>query len=465
MKKKAWQLERELRNAAIPMDRRIHDSNWYDSDFEPPFGDDLISMFWQANVPGSGAPEIPYQEMIQALGNKGFDVTKAEELLPIGLELFKAGKKFELRKLTASIMAALNEAPKNTDHIYHTYTHPEIWKALLGEINASNNFEKQSWDDKFENQIYQGWIGQLAGGAFGTAIEGYTGVQIEKIYGKVESYITKPETMNDDVVYELIFLDVFSRMGSAITSEQIGLEWVQQIVFGWSAEWIALRNLNQGIMPPNSGAWHNPYSDWIGAQMREMICGMVAPSNPLEAARLAFIDGVVSHSKNGVYGGMYAAVLTSLAFNIDNPREIVLKGLEYIPNQSEYMAVVKSVIEICQQEDDSDRAWKKIKPLFEQYNWIHAYPNIGGVIYALWYGNKSFTKTMTLLAHAGNDVDCSAGLVGNILGIINPVPEEWAQPIGDLLETYIKGKERLSIRDLASQTFQLAKDNWANKLP
>ena len=455
--KKAWQLERELRNAAIPLDRRIHDSNWYDSDFEPPHGDALIDLFWDSKVPGSGAPEIPYQEMIQAQANKGYDVSKAEKLLFKGLELFKAKKTEELRVVTAQIMAALYEAPLDPESPYHAFSHPIKWNEIQKELKATSQQEKTEWDDKFANQIYHGWIGQLAGGAFGTAIEGYTGDQIEKVYGKVDYYITEPETMNDDVVYELIFLDAFNKKGSDITSFDIGLEWVKQIAFGWSAEWMAIRNLNQGLMPPLSGSWHNPYSDWIGAQMREMICGLVAPGNPLEAARLAFLDGIVSHSNNGVYGGMYAAAMTAYAFIESNPRQIILKSLDYIPAKCEYMAIVQKILDICQNENDSKTAWKKIDPIFEKYNWIHAYPNIGTVIHSLWYGEGSFDKTMALLAQDGYDVDCSAGLVGTILGIIEPIPLKWSDPIADLLETYIKGKERLSIKKLAQQTADAAK--------
>jgi hypothetical protein len=32
------------------------------------------------------------------------------------------------------------------------------------------------------------------------------------------------------------------------------------------------------------------------------------------------------------------------------------------------------------------------------------------------------------------------------------VPEGWAAPIGDLLETYLKGKEKMSIRELSKKT-------------
>lgn len=457
MSQKAWERERQLRDSAVPLDRRVHDSNWYDADFAVPYGDDLISLFWQSSVPGSGAPEIPYQEMTQAKANQGYDVSRAEALLDEGIALHEAGDKAGLRRLTAALMAALHDAPVDPDHPYHQYTHPESWEAVRAAMVGGGGEMVAEWESGFGTRIYQGWLGQLAGGAFGTAIEGYTGEQIKKVYGRVDGYITEPETINDDVVYELILLDVFERMGRGITSEALGLEWVKQIPFGWSAEWVALRNLALGLTPPASGAWNNPYSDWIGAQMRGMVCGMLAPANPLEAARLAHLDGVVSHSRNGVYGEMYAAVLTALAFCEPDPRSLLAAGLEYLPQGSEYVAVVRETLAILAEEETPAAAWARIEKRLETYNWIHAYPNIAADCFALWYGAGDFTETMSLLAQAGNDVDCNAGLVGNVLGIIVPVPPQWAEPIGDLLETYIKGKERLSIRELAERTARLAK--------
>ena len=35
-------------------------------------------------------------------------------------------------------------------------------------------------------------------------------------------------------------------------------------------------------------------------------------------------------------------------------------------------------------------------------------------------------------------------------------PDKWAAPLGDLLETYLRGKERLSIQALAARTAFLA---------
>lgn len=455
--KKAWQLERELRDSAIPLDRRVHQSNWSVEEYQKaPAGDDLLRLFWSSKVPGSGAPEIPYQSMVQAMSNKGFNVTAAEILIPQGIEFFKQEKIDDLRVLTVRLLAALNEAPLDPENPIHSYQHPGNWESTVQALGKTKKEKIIPKIPDLDSKIYQGWIGQLAGGSFGTAIEGYTSSQIAKVYGKIQTYITQPETTNDDVVYELIFLDVFERLGRTLASVDIGLEWVHQIQFGWSAEWVALRNLNNGILPPQSGSFQNPYSHWIGAQMRGMICGMLAPAWPFEAARLAYLDGVVSHDSNGVFGEIYAAVLTSLAFVRNDVKKLVWEALEYLPKKSQYHAVINEALEICTSHADKAIAREKLEKRFEQYNWIHAYPNIAAVVFALWFGNGDMTESFSLLAEAGYDVDCNGGLVGNVLGVISGVPEQWSAPIGDLLETYIKGKEKLSIQELANRTARLS---------
>jgi len=454
--KKAWQMERDLRDVAIPLDRRSHGSNWYTSSFEVPYGDALLRMFWDSKVPGSGAPEIPYLEMVQAAYTKGLDTSAAMKLIPTGIELATSGQIDDLRVITAQILEALNHAPIDPNHPFHKYEHPATWeevKAAMGKVlETPISFDRTELPER----IYQGWLGQLAGGSFGTAIEGYTGAQITKVYGDIRGYITPPETTNDDVVYELVLLDVFERLGRKLTSRDLGLEWVKQIPFGWSAEWVALRNLNQGILPPESGSFQNPYSNWIGAQMRGMICGMLAPGWPMEAARLAFIDGVISHENNGIYGEIYAAVLTSLAFVRSDPRRILVEAAEYVPQQSLYASVVHDCLDVVAKTTIPATAWKTLEKHYQEYNWIDAHPNIAAVIYSLWYSHNDMTECFSLLAKAGLDVDCNGGLAGNVLGVIQPVPEAWATPLGDLLETYLKGKEKLSIKELATLTTRLA---------
>jgi len=456
MKKQAWQLEREFRNAAVPVDRRVAASEWQQA-VEFPHGDALLRWFWNVRVPGSLAPDVFFQGMVQDWSNQGYDVSEAEALIPQGRALEAAGQIEELRVVSARIMKALREAPRIPGHPYHAYEHPSTWQEIKAAMLAANEPPLSSaWQEQYAERIYQGWLGQLAGGSFGTAIEGYTGAQIASVYGEVRGYITTPETMNDDVVYELLLLDVYEKMGKAMTSDALGDAWVRKLPYGVSAEGVALRNLNLGIYPPDSGTFLNPYCDWIGAQMRGMVCGMLAPGDPMEAARLAHTDAVVSHARNGVYGEIYSAVITSLAFVIEDPRAIVVQGARYIPAKSEYAVKLAFCLDVLRSSADADAAWPRLDKHFERYNWIHAYPNLAADLLALWYGEGDFTETMSLLAKAGYDVDCNGGLVGNVLGILRDVPPAWANPIGDLLETYIKGKERLSIKAVAEMTARLA---------
>ncbi|MDO9546722.1 MAG: ADP-ribosylglycohydrolase family protein [Pelolinea sp.] len=454
--KKAWELERELRINAIPMDRRIHGSGWFDLGVLIQANDMLLKMFWEEHVPGSGAVEHAYMEMIQAQENKGYDLSKAVPFYEKGMRLLRSDDLAGLRAVTTEMLEAIFSAPKIKDHPYFQYFHPETWDSVVEEMGEVDHENKTGSISDLAQKIHQGWVGQLAGASFGTAIEGYTGENIAKVYGEVTSYITDPETMNDDVVYELILLDVFEQKGRYFTSKDLGLEWVKQLSFAWSAEWIAFQNIKQGYLPPVSGSHRNPYSNWIGAQMRGMICGMLAPGWALEAARLAHVDGVVSHSANGVYGEIFAAVLTSLAFIEKDPRKLILSAAEYIPARSEYKDYLNFVLKTAKQESDPIKAWHVCDEFLKRYNWIHAYPNMAADVLALWFGEGDMTKTLSILAKAGMDVDCNGGLVGNILGITGGVPAKWADPIGDLLETYLPGKERLSIKKLADSTTELS---------
>jgi ADP-ribosylglycohydrolase len=454
--KKAWQLDREMRLSAVPVDRRSINLNYMENVNVFQDEDTLFRTLWGSSVPGSGAPEVAYIAMVQSMHNKGFDVGEAERILEEALVL-RDLKDWALLKIkTEELLSALFAAPARLHHPYHQYENPAAWEEVLEAMHPEAAQPKPRIDPgKLEGQIYNGWVGQLAGGSFGTALEGYTGEAIQHVYGRIEDYVAEPETTNDDVVYELVFLDVFERMGRDLTSIELGKEWVRQIPFGWSAELVALENMKKGLLPPESGEYHNPYSDWIGVQMRTMICGMLAAGQPLEAARLAHLDGVVSHSANGVYGGMYAAAATSLAFVRDDPRTILKESLKYIPQKSEYADVVRLCLGVVA-ENGPQKAWAVLDQKYEEYNWIHAYPNLAAVIVSLWYCEGDMTRAFSLLAQAGMDVDCNAGLVGNVLGIMNPVPAKWAEPItrADVLETYLPDYPRVSIRKLSERTYK-----------
>ena len=201
-------------------------------------------------------------------------------------------------------------------------------------------------------------MAQLVGAAVGTALEGYTAANLARVFGPITSYPRPPNTYNDDITFELAFLEAFSRAGYAVTSTDIAAEWTALIPMGWSAEAIALANIRRGVEPPYTGIEDNPFDEWIGAQMRGVICGMVAPGRAREAARLAWLDGQVSHTSNGILGEVFNAVLAARAFGGGDMRSLVETTVALMPAASEYGMVVRNALAACKTSDD----WQSAGP-------------------------------------------------------------------------------------------------------
>ena len=179
-------------------------------------------------------------------------------------------------------------------------------------------------DETYVEKTYAGWLSQIIGGAYGICIEGYTGENIRKRYGEVDRYIRKPNTYNDDITYELALLMAYQQHGKDTTAEDIAYEWIARIPTGWSEEDFALRNLKAGIMPPESGTFHNPFNEWIGAQMRGAICGQLYPGDLKSAAKAAYMDASISHARNGILGELFNAMMVSMAY-VENDVRTILK--------------------------------------------------------------------------------------------------------------------------------------------
>lgn len=193
--------------------------------------------------------------------------------------------------------------------------------------------------------------------------------------------------------------------------------------------------------------------------MRGAICGQLAPGNPKEAARLAWMDGEVSHVNNGIIGEVFNAMLVSLSFVENDMRRNVEDCISMIPKESEYYSIVKFALDAAKEADNWECAWRKCEKLVEKYNWIHAYPNAAAEIIALWFGNGDFDETAYIISMEGQDVDCNAAqiltAIGTALGL-EGIPSKWKEPIGDILKTYLRRPRELSIRELAKETAKAA---------
>ena len=456
----AGEREKQWMKEAFPV--RIQDScedNWNVCMESGDVSDQKLFRDWISQVPGSLAPSHLVVAAIQCMRNRGYDVTEAEKYMDEGLKAAEEKDAATLQKITARIYYLLNTALRDAHSDYWKYSIYKDWEEIERNVTFPSIQEKKVdvFSDDYADRIYAGWTGQLIGGALGTQVEGYNTDNIEAVYGTITSYLRPPETYNDDITYEIAFLDGFREYGYEITSEQIADKWLELIEDGYSAEEVAIRNLRLGIRPPESGMHRNYYSDWIGVQMRTMIHGMVAPGNPKLAAELAVRDGIISHSNSGILGGMFNAVLISLAFVERDIRELLRKTIDCIPKDSEYYQVLLFALKQCEEQKSWREAWRKCEKKYEDYNWIHVYPNVAAQIIALWYGNGDFDKTAEIICMEGKDADCTAAPVLNALGIMfgsAVLDKKWTEPLGTEIHLLLRKYKTISLDKLCEVTVE-----------
>lgn len=454
--KKAWQREYELLCTAKPAVFTGEEQGWSGADIPAAAADEELKIRWFSRVPGSGAPEHVIFGAIQSMENMGYDVSEAEHIAEQGLLLYQENRLSELHGLTARLWNVLMNSPKITHHPYHQYTVYQSFEQYAAAVKLPAPYFK-TLPGNYRGKTYQGWIGQICGGALGTALEGYSPENIRSAFGEVRGYVRTPDTYNDDITYELALLEAVKEKGREVTSADIALKWISLIPIGWSAEDIALKNLRLGIFPPESGYLHNPYREWIGAQMRGAVCGMLYPGDVFRTARLAWVDGQISHHNNGILGEVFNALLCSMAYVTRDMRKLIEDTAEMIPGDSEYRAVLEFSLEQCRNSSNWEQAWAACRERLKQYNWIHAYPNAAAEIIALWFSEGDYNETLHISAMEGLDADCNAAQAGTVAAIMSDTPPDphWTEPIGDVLQTYMRGRKTLGIKELSAETCRL----------
>lgn len=458
---RAWEIEKMSIESQIPV--RLEDDNevlWEEqtNSVEERL-DAAVKIYWGSRVPGSLARDTMAVAAIQAQENQGTIVPNAEQLLLAGFRAVTEEDISGLHRATYALFEGCRNAIKDETSDYWNFNFYETFEEYEKAVSFPQP-QKVDMGEDLMDRIHAGWLCQIIGGAYGTCLEGYKTDNILKAYNRIDKYLRKPNTYNDDITYELALLCAYEKNGKATNSHDIADEWLARIGFGWSAEDMALRNLRCGILPPESGRFNNPYREWIGAQMRGVILGQLYPGNPREAARAAWQDAEISHYHNGILGEVFNAVLCSMAFYEKDIKTLVERAIALIPADTEYYSIVRFALDRCKESDNWRDAWKPCEKKVERYNWVHSYPNAAAEVVALWFGEGDFTRTLEVCGMCGQDVDCNAAQIMTVWGTIfglDAIPSYWKDPIGDKLDTYVRGMRVLSIQKLSERTANVAR--------
>lgn len=373
-----------------------------------------------------------------------------------------------------------------------------------GDIDAKLLRARQLTENEelYFDKVYGAWSGKLIGLILGQPTEGWGKEAIESkareagcypITAYMPAHFDTPHKRflvggfdcsppNDDSDLMLASLLALREHGIDLTSRDVAECWLKYVPSACTAELVALQNFRRGVWPPDSATTGNPYAEWIGAQMRVDIWGLIAPGLPGIAADYAAMDASISHADNGVYAARFIAAAVSSAMFERDVETILRDGLAVIPADCRYAEGIRDAMAWHAEYRDWRDAWEPLDRKYgfnpdgtrggdfaeAQYNtekdpylwgnwrWVYADVNGAACALALLYGQGDFSKTICLAAMMGYDNDCNSGTVGAILGAMHgydAIPEQWKQPLNDTYKTSLKlAQRRLKISDLSRET-------------
>ncbi|HEY3466206.1 MAG TPA: ADP-ribosylglycohydrolase family protein, partial [Amycolatopsis sp.] len=261
---------------------------------------------------------------------------------------------------------------------------------------------------------------------------------------------------DDDLNYPMLALTLLEAHGRGFTTDDVAQLWLDNLPAGrvFTAERAAYRNLLDAR--PDTATYRNPFREWIGALIRADVFGWVSPGDVRAAARMAWTDARLSHTRNGVYGAMWAAALASAAMVCDTVDEVLDAAETVIPLGS-HLAAAVLLGRSAAEEGDVASGLDRLHAEYGDLHWVHVLNNAAVIAYALAKGGGEFGPSIAIAVTAGWDTDSAAATVGGVVGALSGVPDYWARPLDGRIATSLPGGER-RITELAARTAKLAEE-------
>lgn len=384
----------------------------------------------------------------------------------------------------------------------YPYNEPSNLKDIQAARPSRNiTLGTMSTNNKLQENIMGAWLGRCAGCLLGIPVETWSHNKIKAFladtdnmpvksymrsdiderlrqkyeiqdrdldepYGrKTVSWINNVDgcPVDDDINYTIMSLKILEQFGMDFTSENVASAWLTSfpVLHACTAERVAYRNILNGIFPPKSASYRNPYREWIGAQIRGDVFGYVNPGDPSKAAELAFRDASISHVKNGVYGEMWVAAMLAEAHCCEDVEKVVNAGMGEIPQNSRLHEELNRVLVMWKNGADSESLKKDVHKRYnenEWYDWCHTIPNAMIVCLSLLCSDTNFEKALGNAVTSGFDTDCNGATVGSIMGMIvgvDGISDKWIEPLKGQISTTVDGYYNCNITDLVERTVRI----------
>ncbi|MGH3312060.1 MAG: ADP-ribosylglycohydrolase family protein [Streptomyces sp.] len=273
---------------------------------------------------------------------------------------------------------------------------------------------------------------------------------------------------DDDLNYPLLGLLLLERHGTGFSTADVAKLWLEELPAGrtFTAERVAYRNLLDGLDPPHTARHHNPFREWIGAQIRADIFGWTHPGDPAAAAELAWRDATLTHTANGVYGEMFvAAVVAAAAGGTADAATCLRTGLSVVPERSRLARAVRFGMDAALAEPTGtaagfDSVVDRLHDTYGHHHWVHVLPNAALLAAALTHAGGDFTGSICRAVAGGWDTDSNGATAGSVAGLLagspGALPARWTAPLRNRLATTVGGLDGIGFDTLAERTTALA---------
>lgn len=260
--------------------------------------------------------------------------------------------------------------------------------------------------------------------------------------------------VDDDIAYTLLGLLILEDHGPDFTLEEVGRSWVKYLPTACTAEHVALENLKAGVPAERAAEVDNPYTEWIGADIRSDPWGYAAAGWPEKAAELARRDAYISHRRQGVHGAMYFSATIAAAFLVKDPVEALRIGLTEIPKDCTVAKAVRWALDAAPGIPDYRRAREAVDKKFEGMHRVHTVNNACLTVFGITIGGTDFTRVIGETVAMGLDNDCTAATAGSIVGAVvggSGIPGHWTRGFGNRVVSYLNGHPEFGIDDLVER--------------
>lgn len=397
----------------------------------------------------------------------------------------------ELRDLARRLLAEISAMPVNGDD-----QEPNEWDRIRSAAYVPVASKESPNELNLGRRLMGAWSGRAAGCVLGKPVEKIPRDGIEQIARSTSNWPISgwftavgldPEVArrwpwnrrsaptslaenidgtpeDDDLNFPLLALQILEKYGREFSTDDVAQAWLDNLPAGrvFTAERAAYRNILDARPVPETATHLNPFREWIGALIRTDVYGWINPGDHWAAAEMAWRDARLSHSRNGIYGAMWAAALASHAVAQPTVSDVLDNAMAVIPQHSRMFEAVSFGRDVAESHDQSEpgvrSALDQIHERYGHLHWVHTLNNAAVLAYALHAGDGDFGRSISLAVTAGWDTDSVGATVGGVVGAVSGVEQigdYWLAPLKNLIRTSLPGGDQ-AIDELVSRTLVLA---------